>query len=114
MGEISGFQNVSCVRASTHAADLKYHHVVVTDGAELRRPVGVASDHLIDQVLEVEGELLHTDTLHGGGGGSTVNTNTLLVTMLECVCQWVCACSTPVRCEACPLVAAFAPSGPRQ
>lgn len=69
MGEISGFQNVSCVRASTHAADLKYHHVVVTDGAELRRPVGVASDHLIDQVLEVEGELLHTDTLHGGGGG---------------------------------------------
>ena len=37
--------------------------VVVTEGAELSGPGSVSPDHLVDQILKVQRELLHTHSL---------------------------------------------------
>ena len=42
---------------------LQYNNVVVVEGTELSSPAGVAPDHLVDQVLKVQSQLLHTHTL---------------------------------------------------
>lgn len=50
------------VRADTH---LKDDHIVVAEGTEPGGPLRVVPDHLVNHILKVQRELLHTHTLSG-------------------------------------------------
>lgn len=55
--------------------------VVVAEGAELAGPGGVVTDHLVNDVFEVQRQLLHRQVLPLGGGEAPV-------TPLQCCTGW--------------------------
>lgn len=52
---------------------LQYHHIVVAEGAELRGPGCVAPNHLVDKILKVQSQLLHTHALTEGNNFSRLD-----------------------------------------
>lgn len=49
------------------SAHLQNDNIVVAEGAKLWSPTGVTPDHLVDEILEIQGQLFNTNTLVGQG-----------------------------------------------